>query len=753
MSRETSRQCPPQTQLTPVTILGDLPSYDFQVSHTTLGLIVARNLEQYPELPGVIVSDDSQIKGIISRQKFFEQMSRPFSLELFLQRPIEILLDVVKTQELYLPAICRVERAIQVAIKRPLSSRYEPIIIVIKDRNPRLIDFQALLLAQSQNLALANSIVQQQQIEAKAYLEKSKREELALQQAEEKYQSLFENAIEGIFQTTVEGKFKSINPAMARLLGYSSPQQMIEQIDDIGQQIYVDPKRRAEFIGQIQNYGSVSDFVSRVYHTNGSIIWISENARIVYNDDKLFYYEGTAENITQRKLAEQQLQHTASHDTLTDLPNRALFINYLRGAIERSKQYENYLLAVFFLDLDQFKAVNDSLGHAVADELLVAVACRLQKCLRPDDKVARIGPDEFTILLEDVKDLSYLEKVAERMQKQLSLPFTLSHHQISISASIGVAIHTVAHQSLEDLLRDADTAMNRAKLLGKGRYVISNSSTDIFVAERSNLKTDLQQAVEQGELRLEYQPIVELATGRINEIEALVRWEHPQRGLVPPSEFIPLAEETELIFPIGQWVLEEACRQARVWRSLHSEGAGLVICVNLSMKQFHLPNLVQQLSNTLQKLKIDPTSIKLEITETTAMYDAESITTSHQLKELGVKLAIDRFGTGDASLHQLWRLPVDTLKIDSSLVNQPNQQEVTKVLPAITAFAHALDMNVVAEGIETAEQLAHVRESGVDYGQGYYFSKPCPGYMITRILRLEAMKQRQSVKLANKDGI
>ncbi len=469
--------------------------------------------------------------------------------------------------------------------------------------------------------------------------------------------------------------------------------------------------------------------------------------------------------------------HDALHDTLTGLPNRALFMERLGYLLELAKQQQDYLFAVLFIDLDRFKVVNDSLGHLVGDQLLVAIAERLQLCLRTGDMVARLGGDEFAILLENTKDMTDATTVAERVQKELSEPFNLNDYQVFTSASIGIvcaglssnrkgeeearntsleegknavdrrsAVKDSAKQELmselkvqlqglqsaifydrpEDLLRDADAAMYHAKALGKARHEVFDLSMHTRAVALLQLENDLRRAVERQEFKLYYQPIVSLIKGTITGFEALLRWQHPHRGLVPPGEFIHVAEETRLIIPIGWWMLRSACRQIQDWQQQVPTNPPLTVSVNLSNQQFTQPDLIDQIRKILAETKFNPRCLKLEITESVIMENPELATALlMQLKALGIQLYIDDFGTGYSSLSRLHSFPTDALKIDRAFVSRMTDDEGNEaIVQTILILAGHLGMDVIAEGIETAEQLELLRALQCEYGQGYFFSKP-----------------------------
>lgn len=430
----------------------------------------------------------------------------------------------------------------------------------------------------------------------------------------------------------------------------------------------------------------------------------------------------------ERKRAKSQLIHHAFHDTLTGLPNRALLMDRLTHILKRAKRHQNGQFAVLFLDLDRFKVVNDSLGHIVGDQLLVDFAHRLRGCLRAGDTVARLGGDEFAIILEDIQHVNDATQVAQRIQQALKQPFSLSGNQVFTTASIGIAMHTSNYSQPEELLRDADTAMYRAKLAGKARYALFNEAMHAIAVERLQLENDLRWALERQELQLFYQPIIALQTGKIYGFEALLRWQHPTLGLVSPSKFIPAAEETGLIVSIGEWVLSEACQQMSEWQC-QFPSQPLAINVNLSAKQLVQPDFVEQVRQVLQTTQLAPSSLKLEITESAIAPNTQTATSMlSQLKALGIELCMDDFGTGYSSLSYLHRLPIDTLKIDRSFISCIEfGSENLEIVQTIITLAHNLGMAVVAEGVETAQQLGKLKEMQCEFGQGYFFDRPLDG--------------------------
>lgn len=452
-------------------------------------------------------------------------------------------------------------------------------------------------------------------------------------------------------------------------------------------------------------------------------------------------------DITNRKRTEENLFRSAFHDSLTNLPNRTFFLERLRQAL----QHDRSLFAVLFLDLDRFKVINDSLGHLAGDQLLVAIAERLVNCLKPEDTLARFGGDEFTILLENIQDLSQATQVAERIQQELAHPFQLNGQDVYTTTSIGIVLSTIGWTQPEEFIRSADTALYRSKAMGGTRYVVFDAEMHSHALARLHLETDLRRALAEtpihepipaaeptldSEFQVYYQPIISLRTLRISGFEALLRWQHPERGLVSPNEFIPLAEETGLIIPIGWIALRQACAQMHTWQVQFPTHPPLWISVNLSVKQFSQPNLVAQIRQILQETGLSPNSLKLEITESAIVENAEAATRMlRELHALGVQLSLDDFGTGYSSLSYLHRFPIDTLKIDRSFINQVDTDgEQLEIVRTLVTLAWNIGIDVVAEGVETNKQLAQLRALRCEYGQGYLFSKPVHSQAATALI-------------------
>ncbi len=430
--------------------------------------------------------------------------------------------------------------------------------------------------------------------------------------------------------------------------------------------------------------------------------------------------------ITEHKRTQEQLRQMAFHDPLTDLPNRALFLERLEQAINRAKRRSDYLFAVLFLDCDRFKVVNDSLGHLRGDQLLIAVARRLESCLRSIDMLARFGGDEFAILLEEIEDLRDATTAAKRLREALSLPFPIDQYELFFNASIGIVLGTREYEEPEALLRDADTAMYQAKKLGQAGYQVFDSEMHAHARRNLSLETDLQLAMARKEFLLYYQPLVELTTGRLTGFEVLLRWIHPEQGLISPVEFISLAEEAGLIVPMGMWVLREACRQLQTWQNQGLAQSPVKLSVNLSAKQFWQPDLVEQIDRILAETQLDSGSLKLEIAESAfADNDRWARESLQRLRNRQIQLLIDDFGTGYSSLSYLHRFPVNGLKIDRSFIRPLSEDgRHLKIVQALVSLAHHLELSVTAEGIETTQQLAQLRALGCSEGQGYFLSQP-----------------------------
>jgi diguanylate cyclase (GGDEF)-like protein len=444
--------------------------------------------------------------------------------------------------------------------------------------------------------------------------------------------------------------------------------------------------------------------------------------------------------IEERRRAEERLAHDALYDALTGLPNRTLLADRLKHAIQYARRHKDYHFSVLFLDLDQFKVVNDSLGHPVGDELLVALSLVLNQCVRTSDTIARLGGDEFVILLEDTLDRNIPIQVANRIQESLNTPFALVEKKVFISASIGIVCAKDEYDDPEEVLRDADIAMYHAKALGKARFEIFTPGLRERAMSRLELENDLRQALERQELSLHYQPILSLRSNQIVGFESLLRWHHPKRGFISPAEFIPVAEETGLILPIGRWVLEKACRQMREWQTANPKQPPLTISVNISGSQFKQPDLVEQIEAVLKETGLDGSSLGIEITESVYLNSPEeAVAIFARLNALGIQFLIDDFGTGYSSLSYLQYFPINTIKIDRTFISRMNGPNHSELVQTIVALAHDLGMDAVAEGIETEAQLDLLRGFGCNYGQGFLLCPPIATGEVDQLLRKPTM--------------
>jgi len=682
-------------------------------------------------------------------------------------------------------------------------------------------------------------------------LTKVKETEARALRTEKKYRSIFHNAVEGIFLTTPYGRYLDVNPALAAIYGFSSPEELILHFKDIKKQLYVDPQRRDQFKYLLERDKKIVGFESQVRKKDGTIIWITENARAVYGDGgEISYYEGTVmdisarkqaeidleiqrayfsqlfanspqaitiidtkrnvvncnkgfeelfgyrttdiigfgmrplivpeelmvecenlrnsivdgktvqcetqrrhrngklipvsmigfpvrvgeiingivyiyQDISERKSFEAQLSHQAFHDALTGLPNRTLFAERLERALERSRRRPELFYAALMIDLNKFKAINDTLGHPAGDQLLIEVGKRLSFCVRTVDTVARLGGDEFALILEEFPSKKEMLKVVRRMHSILCEPFALCGSDITPGASIGIVPNMTEYTSAEDVLRDADIAMYRAKQQGKG-LVLFDKRMHLELVESINLETELREVLARDGLTLHYQPIVSIVDERLEGFEALVRWDHPLRGMIPPDRFIPLAEESGMIIDLGKWVLVEACRTLKNWQNTVAHAHDLTMSVNVSIRQFNKPGLVEHVMEVLRQNELNPACLKLEVTESVIMHDAtRTITELNRLRALGVQISIDDFGTGYSSLSYLRRMPIDHLKIDRSFISGfEDPKENDQIVKSIISLARSLGLSVIAEGVENREQLDRLRALNCGKAQGFMFSRP-----------------------------
>ncbi|MFN2386077.1 MAG: EAL domain-containing protein [Thermoanaerobaculia bacterium] len=567
-----------------------------------------------------------------------------------------------------------------------------------------------------------------------------RRAEEALHASETRYRALFEHNLAGVYRTTLEGQILDCNDSFARIFGYASREEVLEHP---AWDFYLSAEDRKATIARLKEWQTLSNYELCLRRKDGSLVWVLENGSLVPDaKGELSVIEGTLIDITERKRAEEQVKHLAFHDVLTGLPNRLLFNDRLTMALAQAVRREQRL-AVLFLDVDRFKVINDSLGHSLGDQLLRRVAERVQGSIREADTVARLGGDEFIVLVPGVSGEEDAAKVAQKILEAVRAPFVLDQRELFATTSIGVAIYPTDGEDVETLVRNADTAMYRAKDQGRDNYQLYAPAMNAKALERLSLENRLRQALTNAELVVHYQPLVDLRTGQIRGSEALLRWQHPEMGLVPPGEFIPLAEASGLIVPIGRWVLQTACEQIRIWQEMGYRD--LSVAVNLSTRQFLQSDLVEQVSEALASSAIEPTSLDLEITETNAMQNAEvAVSTLWDLKKVGVSISMDDFGTGYSSLNYLKRFPIDRIKIDRSFVQDvTDDPDDAAIAVAVIAMAHSLKLGVVAEGVETEEQLAFLRQYHCDEMQGYLFSRPVPAAEFEALLRKNRKPSRR----------
>jgi diguanylate cyclase (GGDEF)-like protein/PAS domain S-box-containing protein len=562
-------------------------------------------------------------------------------------------------------------------------------------------------------------------------LTERRRAEAELREAQERFRSAFEYAPIGMALISVDGRLFRVNRALVQILGRGESELLTSSLLEL-----CHPDDREEcresvrrlFAGVTQS----AQLEQRFLHHDGHPVWVSASASLVRDvNDQPMYIVCQIEDIGERRASGEALAHQAVHDPLTGLPNRLHFVDRLGRELARAEQRRERV-AVLFLDLDRFKVVNDSLGHSAGDRLLVAVADRLKATMGPTDVVARFGGDEFTILCSEVTSEETVELIAERIAEAIARPVALMEGEVFVTASIGIALSGTTGDSPETLLRNADAAMYRAKERGRDRAELFDARVHHRAVDDLRTGNALHRAIERGELRVHYQPMMNLDNGSLFGFEALIRWEHPERGLVPPMEFVPLAEETGLIVPLGVWALEQACQQAVRWQEHSPDLPLLSMSVNLSPRQLAEPALPNDVARVLHDTGIPPASLWLEITESTLMRDAESaLSALGALQALGLHLAVDDFGTGYSSLAYLERLPVEALKIDRSFTEGVGRRkDSTAIVGAVVGLARALRLSTVAEGIETPEQFQQLRALGCEVGQGYLFgpARPAEAY-------------------------
>ncbi len=611
-------------------------------------------------------------------------------------------------------------------------------VLSVTDHKPRVLgEGQARALD-----ALARAVTDKldtrlKNLELRRALEERETAFRSLALSEQRYETLLRGASDGFWEWELESNEMRFCDRWKSLLGCEEL-ELTSRPDEWFNRVHPDDIERvqSEIMSHLLSLTPQFQSEHRIRREDGSYRWmLSRGLAVMDSNRQVYRMTGSVTDVTDQKAAEQQLLHNAFHDPLTALPNRVLFTDRLRRVLDEVKSGDGASFAVLFLDLDRFKVVNDSLGHQIGDQLLVAAARRLEACLRPGDMVARLGGDEFAIIVDRVKHSSDAVQAAERIREHLAAPFNLSGHEVFISASIGISLNQIASEEPEDILRNADTAMYRAKEHGRGSFELFDKGMHIRNAALSQLQTGLRRALAHGEFRVHYQPIISLDSWRISGFEALVRWEHPEHGYISPLKFIPVAEETGLIIPIGQWVLREACEQLRAWQEQFPSDPPLSISVNLSGKQLSQPDLIDRISKILDETGLAPESLKIEITESAIIENIDAAaTTLKRIKALGIRLSLDDFGTGYSSLSYLHRFPIDTLKIDRSFVSRINLPKNTEIVRTILTLASNLGMDVVAEGVETRDQILQLTGLNCEYVQGYLLSKPIDGRAMRELI-------------------
>jgi PAS domain S-box-containing protein len=582
---------------------------------------------------------------------------------------------------------------------------------------------------------------------------------LERRKAEDRFYKAFNANPEPIAIATIpEERFLDVNDSFLQVTGFQREEVIGRTAAELN--FWTVPEERARFLDTLSAQGRVRELEMDFNTKSGEKRTGLESAETIDVGGQVCML-AIFKDITELKHAQEKLVHDAFHDPLTNLANRALFLDRLERTLARAKRHDDYKFAVLFIDIDRFKIVNDSLGHHAGDELIIQFSSRILHSLRledvisrptptpytlvnewstKDDTLARLGGDEFTVLLDDLRSPTDSIRVAARIQESLTEPFIIAGQEVFTSASIGIAASSQSYTCAADVLRDADIAMYRAKAQGKARCEVFDQATHDQAVGRLKLETDLRRALEREEFRVYYQPIVSLSTAKIAGFEALVRWDRPGVGIVGPSEFIAVAEEMGLIVYLGNWVLRKACEQVHRWHLANPGQPPLTMSVNVSGRQFKQPDIVEQVEKIVRETQVDPSAIKLEVTETVTMDNAErTIRVVTGLKSLGVRLSIDDFGTGYSSLSYLRRFPMDTLKIDRSFIqNLPGNPENLEIVRTIMGLARNLGMDVVAEGAETADEIAHLKALDCDFGQGYFFSKPVDSEKADGLLRKAA---------------
>ena len=588
------------------------------------------------------------------------------------------------------------------------------------------------------NLPRLPGVVERELRESQLRREKRSAEE-ALRISEERYKLAVLAANDGLWDWNIRDHYVYYSPRWKAMIGYgedeigSSPHEWYDRLHPDEREQF-----RARLITYFKRLTPHFELEHRVKIKDGSYRWMLTRGLALYDEKgRAYRMAGSQTDVTERKRAEEQLLHDAFHDGLTGLPNRALFTDLLGFSLEHRQRNANYLSAVLFINLERFRFVNDSFGHRIGDQYLIEVAERLRAILRPGDAAARFAGDEFAILMDDVREPSEVTRFAETLQSVIAKPLGLGGHEFFPGCCIGIVFNSTDYRAPEDMLRDADTAMHRAKKKGVTKFEVFNRDMHASAVTTLQLEHDLRRATERHEFILHYQPIVDLRCGRLASFEALIRWMHPSGRMVSPIEFIPLAEELGLINQIGRQVLEMACRQIVEWQQSQPGYAPIPVSVNLSGKQLGQPGLVEEIEQIIAETGLNAPSLKLEITETMLMENPEIASEIlSRLRAKNIKVLMDDFGTGYSSLSYLHRFPSDTLKIDGSFVRRMTEsRDGREIVRTIILLAHNLGMTVIAECVETEEHVALLREYGCDYAQGYYFGKPLPADLTAELIQ------------------
>ncbi|WP_299484944.1 EAL domain-containing protein [Acaryochloris sp. IP29b_bin.137] len=591
---------------------------------------------------------------------------------------------------------------------------------------------------QDEQLIEQNKTLRAVNLQLHAEIDERQLTQQKLQDSEQRLESILNSLDDVVWSAAIDGyQLLYLNPAAEEVHGYSvssflsNPNLWTEVVHP------ADRHQIVHFFDHLLASGSQS-IEYRILRPDGEIRWLKNRGHVTTDDRGTpIRLDGIIYDITEQKRAQAQLLHDAFHDELTGLPNRNLLMERIAQSLKRQHRIPDYQFALLFIDLDRFKIINDSLGHIVGDQLLVAIANLLENCVRTSDTVARLGGDEFTILLDGIQGVEDATQVAERILFTLQKPFQVGDHSVFTGSSIGIAYNSVQYEDATLLLRDADIAMYRAKAMGKGCFVVFSPEMHAQTLNLLKLERDLRSAIDREEFVLFYQPIIDLQTGGLCDVEVLVRWQHPDRGLILPSEFIPVAEETGLIVEIGKWVLQAACHQLRSYQQQFFAAQTLRISVNLSSEQLQDPNFIHEVDRILAESRLEGHYLKLELTETMLMaHEEKHIQTLQQLRDRNIQISLDDFGTGYSSLSYLYRFPLDTLKIDRSFVSRMmSQPQDAEIVNTIISLARTMNMDVVAEGIETEAEVSHLIQLGCDRGQGYLFSRPMSQQQLEKCLR------------------